>query len=247
MMLVRMIAIAGLLLAWVGVAAAAPPAPTIAGPRVTYDASPQFRFSARGARSYACAFDTTRLHPCAARYSQALTVGLHVLRVRAVDAAGNRGAISTVTVQRRARMVGLTVSTTGSGTVVIDPGGRRCSGTCTVRLPAGTVAAVRAAPDAGFYLGGWSGACGGSGFVCRVAMTAARSATASFSPLAYEFAITVTGSGTVLGTSPFECPGTCTAWIPFGTTVTLTPSPAPGWAFAGWTGDAPAPHRAWSR
>jgi streptogramin lyase len=52
-----------------------------------------YTFRARGAVGFRCAFDTTRLHRCAARYSQRLVPGRHVLRVRSV---GRSGALSRV-------------------------------------------------------------------------------------------------------------------------------------------------------
>ncbi len=79
------------------IALAAPPAPTVSGPRQTTSTHPVYRFHARGAVGYRCAFDTPRLHRCPGRYSQTLTVGSHVLRVRAV---GRRHTLSRVTTVR---------------------------------------------------------------------------------------------------------------------------------------------------
>jgi hypothetical protein len=79
------------------IALAAPPAPVVSGPRQTTSTHPIYRFHARGAVGFICAFDTTRLHRCPARYSQTLTLGAHVLRVRAV---GRRHTLSRVTTVR---------------------------------------------------------------------------------------------------------------------------------------------------
>ena len=76
---------------------AAPPAPTVAGPRQTTSTHPVYTFRSRGAIGFRCAFDTTRLHRCRARYSQALALGSHVLRVRAV---GRRHTLSRTTTVR---------------------------------------------------------------------------------------------------------------------------------------------------
>lgn len=65
------------------------PAPSVNGPRATESTRPVYVFRSPGAAGFRCAFDSAALHRCAARYSQALTVGAHVLRVRAV---GRRGA-----------------------------------------------------------------------------------------------------------------------------------------------------------
>ncbi|HET6505856.1 MAG TPA: GDSL-type esterase/lipase family protein [Baekduia sp.] len=49
---------------------------------------------------------------------------------------------------------------------------------------------------------------------------------------------TVSGSGTIASNpAGIACPTTCTATFDSGATVTLTPTPAAGWSFAGWTGD----------
>jgi hypothetical protein len=69
--------------------AVAVPAPKVAGPRTTTSDHPVYRFSARGATSFRCSFDSSKLHRCGARYSEGLAVGRHVLRVRAVG-RGNR-------------------------------------------------------------------------------------------------------------------------------------------------------------
>ncbi len=78
-------------------ALAGPPAPSVTGPRETTSTHPVYSFRARGAVSFRCAFDSVRLHRCAARYSQTLVIGSHVLRVRAV---GRRGALSRTTTVR---------------------------------------------------------------------------------------------------------------------------------------------------
>src|SRR2546427_488646 len=72
-------------------------------------------------------------------------------------------------------------------------------------------------------------------------MSAARTVTATFNVQSQRFTLTVspagTGSGTV-GSSDglINCPGTCSATYPSGTSVTLTATPASGSTFAGWSG-----------
>ena len=82
-----------------------PPArPRVEGPRETFELSPTFQFSSTDRRTprsklrYRCSFDGARLRPCRPRYSQPLTPGRHVLRVQAVDSAGNRSRVTTVVV-----------------------------------------------------------------------------------------------------------------------------------------------------
>jgi streptogramin lyase len=82
----------------VSCAAAAAPrvgVPSVSGPRSTTLERPQYRFRAAHAVSFRCAFDSTRLHACRARFSQRLSLGRHTLRVRAV---GKRRALSRLVV-----------------------------------------------------------------------------------------------------------------------------------------------------
>src|SRR5919198_763469 len=79
-----------------------PTKPVVLGPRRTTSPAPVYRFVSheRGAKvSFRCAFDRPLLHRCAARYRQRLSVGRHVLRVRAVDGRGRRSALTRVVVQ----------------------------------------------------------------------------------------------------------------------------------------------------
>src|SRR5581483_5030131 len=78
-----------------------PSKPVVLGPRRTTSASPVYRFVSHGAKvSYRCAFDRPRLHTCKSRYRQRLSVGRHVLRVRAVDGHGRQSPLTRVVVQR---------------------------------------------------------------------------------------------------------------------------------------------------
>ena len=83
-------------------ALAAVPAPRVAGPRTTTSDHPVYRFNARGAVGFRCSFDSATLHRCAARYSEGLAVGRHVLRVRAVARDGRLSRLVAVRVVVRA-------------------------------------------------------------------------------------------------------------------------------------------------
>jgi streptogramin lyase len=78
------------------------PAPRVEGPRTTTSDHPVYRFAAPGAVSFRCSFDSRRLHRCGARYSEGLTVGRHVLRVRAVGRGGRLSKVVSVRVRVRA-------------------------------------------------------------------------------------------------------------------------------------------------
>jgi hypothetical protein len=78
------------------------PAPRVEGPRTTTSDHPAYRFAAPGAVGFRCSFDTPRLHRCGTRYSEGLTVGRHVLRVRAVGRGGTLSKVVSVEVRVRA-------------------------------------------------------------------------------------------------------------------------------------------------
>jgi hypothetical protein len=84
----------------------APSRPRVRGPRRTSRAAATYRFSAgdratpAGRLRYLCALDRKPLRPCRTRQRQRLRVGRHVLRVLAVDLAGNRSALARVRIVR---------------------------------------------------------------------------------------------------------------------------------------------------
>ena len=85
---------------------AAPKAPRVRGSlvvregrRAVYRLSATDGFTPAAALRFLCGVDGARLHPCAPRLELRLPPGLHVLRVRAVDGAGNRSATTRVVVR----------------------------------------------------------------------------------------------------------------------------------------------------
>jgi YVTN family beta-propeller protein len=79
-----------------------PTAPRVTGPRTTAEVRPSYGFSARDdstpARQlrFRCAFDAATLHACTHVYRARLAVGQHVLRVQALDRAGNHSRTTVV-------------------------------------------------------------------------------------------------------------------------------------------------------
>ena len=73
----------------------------------------------------------------------------------------------------------LTVSKTGSGTVMSSPAGINCGADCSESYTSGTSVTLSATPASGYTFGGWGGACAGVS-TCTLSMTAARSASATF-------------------------------------------------------------------
>lgn len=139
----------------------------------------------------------------------------------------------------------LTVSRdgSGSGTVTSQPAGIDCGSDCQEAYPQGEPVALTAVPDPGSELAGWSGhsdCTDGS-----VTMNGNRSCTATFTtgggPDEHTLTVTLAGGGTGTVTSQpgtIDCPGVCADDFSEGTGVTLTPTPATGSLFSGWTGGA---------
>jgi uncharacterized repeat protein (TIGR02543 family) len=142
----------------------------------------------------------------------------------------------------------LTAQVTGTGSGTITGAGLKCSpsggaGCSSPQANTATVT-VTATPAAGSTFTGWSGACSGAGTSCKIAMTGAKSVTATFAAATAkpELTLTVKGGGTVKTsagacTSPAKQTKICTQDFAPDTKVTLTATPSSGQAFFGWSGD----------
>jgi hypothetical protein len=86
-----------------------PRKPTVRGPRTTQMARARFLFAASDKVDpvrklhFLCSLNSRRLRPCARSFSPRLRRGLNLLRVAAVDRAGNRSATTIVRVVRLLR------------------------------------------------------------------------------------------------------------------------------------------------
>ena len=80
----------------------APRRPSVRGPRKTRSARPQYLFLAsdaidsQGELKFLCSLDRRQLRSCTRTFRPLLRPGPHVLRVAAVDRAGNRSATTAV-------------------------------------------------------------------------------------------------------------------------------------------------------
>ena len=195
---------------------------------------------------------------CSGQFQQGVTVSLNAAAAPGSAFAGWSGACSgtgpcsvTNNATVTARFV-VTVATNqlsvvkggnGSGTVTSNPNGISCGAVCSSQFPTGSSVVLEAAPDSGSTFT-WSGAgCSGSG-ACVVVMIGDQTVTATFTATAPPppMTLTVTIDGAAVGTvtsnpSGISCPGICSAGFAPGSTVALTPAPAVGSTFAGWSGD----------
>jgi uncharacterized repeat protein (TIGR02543 family) len=88
---------------------------------------------------------------------------------------------------------------------------------------------VTATPNPGYVFANWSGACTGTG-TCHVIMNGDKTVTANFTAIEYTLSIT-SPHGTV-AKDPDK------ATYHYGDVVQLTATPASGWTFVNWSGDA---------
>jgi len=106
------------------------------------------------------------------------TPGARLVTLIATDASRASGAqFASVTTRN------LSVGVSGPGQVTSAPSGVSCGGTCGANFLDGAAVSLTAAPGPGAAFSGWSGDCAGQPATCAVTMNAARTATASFTPL----------------------------------------------------------------
>lgn len=134
------------------------------------------------------------------------------------------------------------VAGAGSGTVVSNPAGISCPGTCTAEFAPGTDVSLTATSEDGSTFGGWRGGdCANDG-PCTVTVTGGQSILAVFEPAGGSGRLQVDVVGLGTGTIASDPDGltcadaTCTGNFTPGTEVTLTPVPDAGSVFVGWSG-----------
>jgi uncharacterized repeat protein (TIGR02543 family) len=73
------------------------------------------------------------------------------------------------------------VGISNKGTVTSNIGGINCPGTCSAKVPQGSVVVLTATPPAGLTFLGWTGACSGTEATCSVTIAADTKVQANFS------------------------------------------------------------------
>jgi len=126
----------------------------------------------------------------------------------------------------------------GNGTVTSSPTGIDCGSICTANYAAGTSLTLTATPAADAVFTGWTGACSGTGS-CTVNLTANTSVTANFILKTFLLTVSMSGNGSGAVTSSpagIDCGSDCSESYVSGMSLTLTPTPNPGFQFDGWSG-----------
>lgn len=76
---------------------------------------------------------------------------------------------------------GVTVTTSGQGTVTSEPAGLDCGSTCTTYVRDGGTITLTATPAAGATFLGWGGACSGTALTCTLTLSSNQTVEARFS------------------------------------------------------------------
>ena len=108
----------------------------------------------------------------------------------------------------------------------------------TMTVDYGTVLTLTATAGNESQFDGWSGSCLGTSD-CQITLDQNKSLTGTFSLNNYSLAVNKVGNGDgVISSQPagIACGSNCSSAFPFGTAVTLTPTPNSGSVFSGWSG-----------
>ncbi len=156
------------------------------------------------------------------------------------DGAVTMQSAKTCTAAFNLQVLTLTVnrSGNGSGSVTSAPAGINCGVDCTEGYNYGTQVTLTATPATGSVFANWSGDPDCSDGV--VTMQSAKTCTATFNLQIFTLTVSRSGggSGTITSTpAGINCGVDCAEGYNYGTQVTLTPTPGPNSAFAGWSGD----------
>lgn len=177
--------------------------------------------------------DGTVLNNQPASVSHAYTTAdIYTAWVTATHGTDTLGQISPVTVTAA---ISLTFSGAGEGWVE-DSLGSACSTDCVLVYANPTVTLTAYAPNDSTFTG-WSGDCSGTG-ACVLTMNQVHHVTANYIETYYLLNVYRNwGQGTVTSSpASIDCGSTCSADLDYGTTITLTATPDPGYTFLYWAG-----------
>jgi hypothetical protein len=102
----------------------------------------------------------------------------------------------------------------------------------------GDVVELTATPDAGWSFASWSGDVTDTANPVSVTIYGNTAVTANYTLNQFILSVVRIGNGTVTSVpTGIDCGGTCSASFGYNTLVTLSAVAAPGWYFAGWSGE----------
>ena len=154
------------------------------------------------------------------------------------------GAVTVTTLNATVTQDGATAegriqnnSTTNPIDCGTDTGGT--GATCSLELVAGSTITLTETTNTGYVFDHWGGSCTGTHTTCSVYMGGNRTVAGDFVTAGTNsLVVTVSGAGTVTGGGVNCSNGAeCTVDEPSDAKVTLTETPADGYAFAGWSQD----------
>ena len=139
----------------------------------------------------------------------------------------------------RAFSLSVDLEGTGTGEVTSSPVGIDCThGTCEAAFDGGPVTLTATTHNNAIF-GGWGGACAdaGASSACTLSPEGDADVTATFLR-SFTVSVTLDGSGAVASVPEgLVCSGqSCTGYFAPATMLTLTPEPADGGTFQGWSG-----------
>jgi len=138
------------------------------------------------------------------------------------------------------RLLTVTKSGAGSGTVTSSPAGINCGSECSDEFEEGSTVELTAEASAGSEFREWSGACTGAVGTCEVTMSEDKEVNARFSHARPTLTLEKSGAGAVKSKPKgVACGNTCTKAVGQlykGTTVVLAAKAVTGGALEGWSG-----------
>ena len=123
-----------------------------------------------------------------------------------------------------------------SGTVISDPAGISCPGTCIASFDQGQVVKLTARPGSSSRLETWGGECSGTDG-CSVKLDQALKVTATFGLRFRRLTASFSGKGKIVSSpAGILCPPRCGAQFDADSKVSLRAVPAKGYKLSSWTG-----------
>lgn len=145
----------------------------------------------------------------------------------------------TATFDSSTKILSVSKTGLGAGTVTSNPVGISCGATCSTSFANNTSVTLTASADTGSTFTGWSGVCSGTG-TCTVTLDATKLVIANFDSTTVKTLSVLkagSGAGTVTSTDIYiNCGTACEHSYNNNTVVTLSASPNASSTFAGWSG-----------